>query len=157
MRHDSPTTGTLQRRERYAKTALMLFYPFHRAEDLMENDSYWQKFVDMGGTKEYDEATDDTESSAHFWNRGKMILENIETRRIAEKEMKRPKRKITYFTDTPKSTGKRKRQDVDKDDGYDIDISDFFNNMSDDGLQQLHASEPQPLADTDPRSHAGRI
>eukprot|EP00984_Skeletonema_dohrnii_P012055 scaffold4848_cov122-Skeletonema_dohrnii-CCMP3373.AAC.1 len=66
-------TGTLQHRERYAKTAMMLFYPFHRAEDLMENDSYWQKFVDMGGTKEYDEAADDTiglnPSSAHFWNR----------------------------------------------------------------------------------------
>ena len=67
-----------------------------------------------------------------------MILENIETRRIAEKEMKRPKRKIAYITDTPKGTGKRKRQDVDRDDGYDIDISDFFNNVNDDGLQQLH-------------------
>jgi hypothetical protein len=53
-----------------------------------------------------------------------MILENIETRRVAEKEMKRPKRKIAYITDTPKGTGKRKRQDVDRDDGYDIDISD---------------------------------
>ena len=57
---DSPTdTGTLQRRERYAKTAMMLFYPFRRTEDLVENDSYWQKFLDMGVTKEYDEAADD--------------------------------------------------------------------------------------------------
>jgi hypothetical protein len=85
-----------------------------------------------------------------------MILENIETRRVAEKEMKRPKRKIAYITDTPKSTGKRKRQDVDRDNGYDIDISDFFNNVNDDGLQQLHTSEPKPLADTDLRSH-GKI
>jgi len=84
-----------------------------------------------------------------------MILENIETRRCAEKEMQRPKRKITYLTDTPKSTGKRKRQDVDKDDGYDIDISDFFNNMNDEGLQQYqYASEPQALADDDLRSHS---
>ena len=81
-----------------------------------------------------------------------MILDNIETRLIAEKEMKRPKRKITYLTDTPKSTGKRKRESVDKDDGFDIDISDFFQNMNDEGLPQ--ALESRPLADADLRSHA---
>eukprot|EP00957_Ditylum_brightwellii_P194892 14847168-Ditylum_brightwellii.AAC.1 len=51
-------SGTLQHRERYAKTAMMLFYPFHQAEDLVENGTYWQTFVDVGGTKEYDEAFD---------------------------------------------------------------------------------------------------
>jgi len=154
--NDNPTdSATLRCRERYAKTAMMLFYPFRRHEDLMEGDSYWQKFVDAGGTKEYDETTDDTnKSSAHFWKRGKMILENIETRRIAEKEMKRPKRKITYFTDTPKSTGKRKREGMDNDEEYDIDIHDFFDKMNDEGmLHQMQASEPQPLAQTDLRSH----
>ena len=150
-------SGKSRLRERYAKTAMMLFFPFSRAEDLMEDNSYWQKFVAVGGTKEYDEAINDTvglnPSSAQFWNRGRMILENIETRRCAEKEMQRPKRKITHLTDTPKSTGKRKRQDVDKDDGYDVvDISEFFN-MNDEGLQQ-YASEPQALADTDFRSHS---
>eukprot|EP00984_Skeletonema_dohrnii_P011535 scaffold4611_cov130-Skeletonema_dohrnii-CCMP3373.AAC.1 len=69
--------------------------------------------------------------------------------------MKRPNRKITYFTDTPKSTGKRKREGVDKDDEYDIDIGEFFANMNDEGLQ-ASASEPRPLADTDLRSH-GKI
>ena len=150
-------SGKQQRRERYAKTAMMLFFPFSRAEDLTEDDSYWQKFVAVGGTEEYDGEIDDTvglnPSSPQFWNRGRMILENIETRRCAEKEMQRPKRKITYLTDTPKSTGKRKREDVDKDDGYDIDIGDFFNNMNDEGLQQ-YMSEPQALADSDLRSHS---
>ncbi len=160
---DSPTdTGTLQHRERYAKTAMMLFYPFRRIEDLMEKDSYWQKFVDVGGTKDCEQATNNAvglnlnPTSTECWNQGRIILENIQTRHIAEKDMKRPKRKITYFTDTPKSTGKRKREGVDKDDGYDIDISDFFDNMNDEGLQQMQASEPQPLADTDLRSH-GKI
>jgi hypothetical protein len=151
-------SGTVQRRERYAKTAMMLFYPFCNANDLKENGTYWQKFVDVGGTIEYDQVTDNTLGlnplSKKFWNRGRMILENIQTRCIAEKDMKRPKRKITYFTDTPKSTGKRKREGVDKDDGYDIDISDFFDSMNDEGLQQMQAFDSRPLADADLRSHA---
>ena len=153
---DNPDSGTVQHRERYAKTAMLLFYPYCNANDLMENGAYWQKFVNVGGTIEYDEVTDNTlglnPSSKQFWNRGRMILDNIETRRIAEKEMKRPKRKITYLTDTPTSTGKRKRENVDKDDGFDIDISDFFQNMNDEGLPQ--ALESRPLADADLRSHA---
>ena len=74
-------SGKQLRRERYARTAMILFFPFNCEEDLMEDDSYWQKFVAVGGTKEYDESIDDTLGlnplSAHFWNRGRMILEKM--------------------------------------------------------------------------------
>ena len=166
--NDCPSeSGTTQLREKYAKTALMLFHPFRLATDLGTNGTYWRKFVDIGGTKKYDEllnkTLDDTisgsqsPSSTQFWNRGRLILENIQTRQIAEKEMKRPNRKITYFTETPKSTGQRKKKGVDKDDGYDMDIEELFAdiNMDDEGFQAAAASEPRPLADTDLRSHAG--
>ena len=78
-------SGKQLRRERYARTAMILFFPFNCEEDLMEDDSYWQKFVAVGGTKEYDESIDDTlglnPSSAHFWNRGRMILQNMNMKR----------------------------------------------------------------------------
>ena len=155
---DNPMdSGKPQRRERYAKTAMMLFYPFRHAKDLMEDDSYWHKFVVVGGTKKYNETIHDTlglnPPLKQFWNRGRMVLENIETRRIAEKEMKRPNRRITYFTETPKSTGQRKREGVDEDEGYDIDISEFLHNMNADD-EALQAYELRPLTDTDLRSHA---
>ena len=46
-------------------------------------------------------------SSSSIWNYGRMILQNIQTRVTVEKEMKRPDRKLMYFTETPKSTGQR--------------------------------------------------
>ena len=33
-----------ERREYYAKMALLMFYPFRKAEDLIINVSYWEKF-----------------------------------------------------------------------------------------------------------------
>ena len=153
---DSPTDeGTLQHRERYAKTALMLFYPFRKANDLIESGTYWQKFVDIEGTKAYEEALHaglgGNPMTKQFWNRGRLILQNIETRNVAEKEMKRPKSKITYLTETPKSTGQRKKDGVDKEDEFDIDIADFFENKSND--EGFQAAELRALADTDLRSH----
>jgi len=154
---DSPTDeGTLQHRERYAKTAIMLFYPFRNANDLVESGTYWQKFVAIEGTKAYEESLDarlgENPITKQFWNRGRLILQNIETRNVAEKEMKRPKSKITYLTETPKSTGQRKKDGVDKEDEFDIDINEFFDNRSND--EGFQAAELRTLADTDLRSHA---
>jgi hypothetical protein len=155
---DSPADDrTLQHRERYAKTAIMLFYPFRKADDLVESGTHWQTFLDVGGTKKYDEALYDTHglnpTTRQFWNHGRLILQNIETRNIAEKEMKRPMSKITYLTETPKSTGQRKRERKDEEDDFDMDISEFFANVNMDD-ESLQAPELRTLADTDLRSHA---
>ena len=48
--------------------------------------------------------TNSASSSSSIWNYGRMIIQNIQTRVTVEKEMKRPDRKLTYFTETPKST-----------------------------------------------------
>jgi len=162
---DNPTDSkTKNLRENYANTAMILFYPYRQATDL-KNGTYWRKFVEVGGTKKYnemhDESLDDSlssqsQTSPEFWNRGRMILANIQSRFVAEKDMKRPNRKITYFTETPKSTGRRKMEGVDKEDDYDMDIQELFGNLgiNDEGLQASEAMQPKPLADTDLRSHA---
>ena len=61
--------------------------------------------------------------------------------------------KITYLTETPKSTGQRRREGKDEEDDFDMDISEFFANVNMDD-ESLQAPGLRTLADTDLRSHA---
>lgn len=114
---------TKNMRENYAKCALMLFYPFTDLMDLQHRGSYWKKFVKVGGTRRYDPSA--VQQPGQMWEYGKRILQNIQNRSTAEKKMKRPPDPLTICTSTPKSTGERKRSNIDKDDDFDMDISEF--------------------------------
>eukprot|EP00986_Skeletonema_menzelii_P013820 scaffold8448_cov188-Skeletonema_menzelii.AAC.1 len=196
--NQNPSPNTKMLREKYAKDAMMLFYPFRQAKDLLANDdTYWQKFVDIGGTatsrykatrknivpavdpnptsfldeidvqlhcsglsqvkipplQELDEEQQDEEQQL-FWNQGRIILENIQTRITAENKMKRPDRKITLFTETPKDTGERAKQGLDIDNNFDMDIDDLCDTNED---YTAAVADLRPNADTDLRSHKGLI
>ena len=157
--NNSPNSSTKLFRERYAKTALLLFYPFRKLNNspLLFKSSYWEKFVSVQGLKEYDPKIDLETLSLKkptFWNRGRMILENIQTRTIAESEMKRPEHRIKHLTETPKSTGQRKNTKVDEEDNFDMDIGELQDNMaSNDNDNQTDILAATPLNDHDSRSH----
>jgi hypothetical protein len=40
----NPTEDSIDKREMYAKMALLMFYPFQQLTDLTCNKSYWKKF-----------------------------------------------------------------------------------------------------------------
>ena len=158
--NDDPDKNTQQSRERYAMTAIMMFFPFRHSKHLKADDgSYWQRFVDIGGKNEYNIANNIQEAKEpSFWNKGREILQNVQTRITTEKHMKRPKNKITHVTETPKSTGQRKKENIDEEDNYDMDINDLFADMDMNGESyDSSATEPTPLNDNDLRTHNGLI
>jgi len=109
-------------REQYAKNALMMFLPFTIKSDLKKNNSYWEKFVQVGGTKRYNPVL--IQQHGCIWEYGKQILENIQTRVTAEKRMKRPPDPLILCTETPSCTGERKKTDIDNNE-FDTDISEL--------------------------------
>jgi hypothetical protein len=116
-------------RESYAKQALMLFYPFSvNLNGMRINRSYWKKFVSAGGTERYDASVppEQRRKEGRLWEYGKRILENMQTRTTVEKKMRRPPDPLELCTKTPKSTGERKRSQIDDDDEqFDVDINAF--------------------------------
>ena len=130
----SPNESIIINRENYAKQALMMFYPHRGLEDLMLRQSFWSKFVEVGGLMPFN-ASNDPESGKSelrktkcLWEKGKDILHNIQARLTMEKEMKRPPDPIQLQTQKPAKTGERAKSNVDDDyneNKYDMDISDF--------------------------------
>jgi hypothetical protein len=45
INNNHPSTNTICRREVYAKTTLLQFYPYCTEDDLKINDSYWTRFM----------------------------------------------------------------------------------------------------------------
>ena len=90
-----------------------------------------------------------------FWPKGRIILQNIQTRITAENKMKRPDRKITLFTETPKGTGQRTNQDVDNYTDFDMDISNLCTDAETYENYNAAVAELRPNANTDLRSHKG--
>ena len=66
-----PSDNALEKRENYAKVALILFYPYRDKEifQLDDHSSLWEKFIFL--LKESDD-------SARFWKKGKDILQNMQ-------------------------------------------------------------------------------
>jgi hypothetical protein len=79
--------GVQHTREVYAKTALLLFYPFRSQSDLMVNGSYWTKFTVELPKKRRNMHT-------KFYDKGFKILQNIDDRLTLQKHGKRPKDEI---------------------------------------------------------------
>ena len=64
---------TKQNRETYAKTALLMFYPFRKLNDLKRKKSYWKKF-------NHELQKFRKNKHTKFWSHGFSILQNIEDR-----------------------------------------------------------------------------
>ena len=90
-----------------------------------------------------------------FWHKGRIILQNIQTRITAENKMKRPDRKITLFTETPENTGQGRNEDVDSHTDFDMDIGNLCTDADTGEEYNAAVAELRPNANTDLRSHKG--
>jgi len=86
-------------RESYAKTALLMFYPYRRLSDLKRKNSYWKKFHHELEKFRKDKPT-------KFWNYGFEILQNIEDRQAMDENKQKMPDFITDCTkdETPAMT-----------------------------------------------------
>ena len=127
----SPSESIIVNRENYAKQALIMFYPHRRLEVLMLGESFWSKFVQVGGLVPYNSTTDSESGKdklCSLWEKGKDILHNIQAKLTMENEMKRPPDPIQLQTEKPTKTGERAKSNIDDDYyevNYDVEISDF--------------------------------
>jgi len=71
---DMPSDDVKDKREDYAKMALMMFYPFRSLYDLKTSGSYWAKFDSERARHSRGQKTN------KFWQTGFEILQNIEDR-----------------------------------------------------------------------------
>ena len=76
-----PTGESLEKREIYAKMALLMFYPFRSLADLRIEGSYLKKITQQLQSHLEHEKT-------IFWHKGFDILQNINDRMTLEKELK---------------------------------------------------------------------
>ena len=68
--NENPSAGAAHVRERYAKTALLQFYPYRDANDLLLDGSYWKLFMRELSKKRKGLRT-------KFWDEGFSILQNV--------------------------------------------------------------------------------
>ena len=54
---DSASENVVTYRENYAKQALMMFYPHQTIDDIMVDNSFWSKFVQVCGLTPYEQKT----------------------------------------------------------------------------------------------------
>ena len=78
-------------RERYAKVALLMFYPHRKLNDLKKRGSYWKLF-------HYNLKLYRRNKKTIFWKKGFQILQNIQDRITLDENMKRAKDFITNHT-----------------------------------------------------------
>ena len=94
----------MKNRERYAKTALMLFYPLRNLDDIQMDGSYWKKFDSIRcshfGISNSDYGIEIC-TQHNFFPRGFDILRNIETRLTVEKCHGRAMDPLTDITTCP--------------------------------------------------------
>ncbi len=84
MKNTNLTEESLGKREMYAKTALLFFYPFQCLNDLKLKGSYWEKF--------FQELHCHLESKyTKFWEKGFETLQNINDRLSLKKDTKHAK------------------------------------------------------------------
>jgi hypothetical protein len=114
---DNPTEEEQEKREDYAKMALIMFYPFRTLKELKSDGSYWKLFQ-----RELNLYQNGETAKLTFWERGFTILQNIQDRMTLEKKMKRVADPIAAKTrcEEPDDTDKRQKQNDDA-----LDILDF--------------------------------
>jgi len=135
---NAPSQLAKEKRETYAKMALMMFFPFRELDDLITNGSYWTTF--------------DRERRGHFngrktrfWAEGFEILQNIEDRLSMEKSNSDRTRDPVQLKSILKTEDKKKKKneadDVkdisyfeDSDDELDIEDSEGYM----DGAERTH-------------------
>ena len=75
-------------RENYAKTALLMFYPHQKLDNLMIGSSYWKLFI-----HELQEHRDNRDTS--FWSKWFRILQNIEDCMTVDKNSRKATDRVT--------------------------------------------------------------
>jgi len=98
---DNVNQDTEDARERYAKTALLMFYPHRTLNNLQRNGSCWNVFYDELYKHSNNEPT-------LFWKYGFTILQNIQDRMTMDKSVTRAIDRIPRNTvdKTPEETKK---------------------------------------------------
>ena len=82
---------TIASRENYARTALILFHPYRKLQNLLISDEFWEKF--------YTELQHKKEGKIKkFWDSGFKILQNIQDRISLEQSKERASDFITKQT-----------------------------------------------------------
>ena len=98
---------TYNLRERYAKTALLMFYPHRCLDDLKMRNSYWEFFALQLTLHRQSEQT-------NFWEKGFEILQNIENRQAMDdvSSSSRASDRVTNMTECkePDTTTKHPNQ-----------------------------------------------
>ena len=127
---DLPDANVMEKRELYAKTALLLFCPLRSLQDIQVDGSYWKKFDQFRKWHFNLDANvfPGTEVHQKFYERGFEILHNIDTRLTVEKCQGRamdPVTKVTTFDVTEDEQNKKRPPKQDNDD-YDIRPIIFF-------------------------------
>ena len=120
----NPTSLAKEKREDYAKFALLMFHPFRNLDDLKTNGSYWTTFNDARNKRFHTNSTSHTK----FWKEGFRVLQNIQNRMTLDKRVKRARDPVVQQTDAngyklPDQTDAR--EDKEDDDNMVQDILQF--------------------------------
>ena len=113
-----PDEITKENRERYAKTALMLFSPFRELADLNTNGSYWATFDNLRSVhyslKEDEPSRYISYNMTSFWTKGFDILENMEDKFAIEGSHQRAIDPLTESTSCRGGTTDAKDEESNK-------------------------------------------
>ena len=123
-------------RERYAKTALIMFYPFRCLEDLQTEGSYWKRFDACrthhfenngkhGGIDSHN-ANSATCSDICFWEKGFEILQNMEEQLTVSKNNVRTVDRLTSETTYDENGEEDAQKKGDEDAVKDVQDISFF-------------------------------
>ncbi len=106
LQQANSTEKTHDKREMYAKMALMMFYPFQQLNNLTVDGSYWKK-----NHKQLQRHLE--QKRTKFWGKGFEILQNIEDRATLQKHVKRARDPITMVTiNTKPDEATKKNQEM---------------------------------------------
>jgi len=91
IQNENSTEKSHDKREMYAKMALLMFYPYQTLNDIKIDGSYWKKFNEQRHLYIKKQRT-------KFWTKGFDILQNIEDRMSQQQHVKRARDPISIAT-----------------------------------------------------------
>ena len=91
LHHEKSTEKSYDKRETYAKMALIMFYPYRTLNDLKIDGSFWKQFNKQ--RRRYING-----KKTKFWPKGFDILQNIEDILLQQKHVKRARDPISIAT-----------------------------------------------------------
>lgn len=103
LHHDKSTEKSYDKREMYAKMALIMFYPYRTLNDLKIDGSFWKQF-----NKQRQRYIN--EKKTEFWPKGFDILQNIEDMLLQQQHVKRARDPISIATINKKPLDSNKMQ-----------------------------------------------